>query len=231
MNKGNHIGANVYTVFYKGIANAITLHRALLTLCESGWTQVTAILLRTIMECSANCLAIINNQFPEYMAFKYIYHPWIQIIRDDNYPKNIRDKAKTDLDQGIENLKDEALKKKAIDYAFSEKLNIFWFKPEESGVSSIIKEYGSDELKFVYGSLSMSAHAGHLGMNLFKDDSDDIGIDPSDNPKKNKLSLLLSCRLLLELLYIRNVAEKLGYDSKYHEFLDKILEFDKEVRG
>ena len=62
-------------------------------------------------------------------------------------------------------------------------------------------------------------------------DPDDIGIDPCDNPQKSNLSLLLSCRLLLELLYIRNVAENLGCDSKYYEFLARIFEFEKELRG
>lgn len=231
IDKESHIGANVYTVFYKLFAYAVTLHRAILSLCEEGWTHISAILLRTIMECSANCLAIINNEFPEYMAFKYLYHPYLQIYRDDGYPENKREKAKIDIEQGIDNLKDETVKQKARNYIDSDRVDIFWFKPEERGISAIINKYGSDELKFVYGTLSMSAHAGHLGMFLYKDNPDDINIDPSENPRNTKIALISSCRWLLELLYIRNVSEELGFDSEYYEFLERILATEKEVRG
>lgn len=226
-----HIGANVYSVFYKISAYAITIHRAVLTLCESGWTHVTAVLLRTIMECSVNCLAIVNNEFPEYMAFKYLYQPTIQIMRDDNYPEDKRDKAKIEIEDAFENLNDATLKQKAVDYVNSDRIDYFWFKPEEGSVSSIINDYGSEELKFFYGSLSMSAHAGHLGLFLFKDDPDDININPSENPKKSKFAIVTSCRLLLELSYIRNAYEDLGYDSEYNELLERILSFEEEVRG
>jgi hypothetical protein len=142
-----------------------------------------------------------------------------------------RKRSKIDIEQGINNLKNETVKQKAIKYVNSDRLYIFWFKTEESSVSSIVDNYGSGELKFVYGSLSMSAHAGHLGMLLFKDNPDDISIDPSENPKKTKFAIIASCRLLLELLYIRIVYEKLGYDTEYDDFLKRILAFEDEVRG
>jgi len=222
MHDESHIEANVYTAFYKIIAYAVTLHRAILSFCEAGWTHISAILLRTIMECSANCLAIINNEFPEYMAFKYLYHPYFQFFRDDGYPENKREKAKIDIEQGIDNLKDEIVKQKARHYIDSDRIDIFWFRPEERGVSAIINNYGSDELKYVYGTYSMSAHAGHLGMFLFKDNPDEININPSENPRKTKLALIESCKWLLELLYIRNVFEDLGFDSEFSDFFERI---------
>lgn len=231
MNNERHLGANVYSSFYKIHAYAVTLHRAILTLCKEGWTHISAILLRTILECSVNCIAIANNEFSEYMAFKYLYHPYIQIMRDNNYPENEREKAKIDIEQGIENLEDETLKEKANNYVNSDRLDIFWFKPEESSVSSIINNYGSTELKFVYSSLSMSAHAGHLGIFLFKDDPDNIEINPSENPKKSRLALIASCRWLLELFYFRNIYENLGHESEYYEFLEEILAFEQKVKG
>jgi len=231
MEDESHIEANVFTAFYKIFANAITLHRSVLSLCEAGWTHITAILIRTILECSANCLAIVNNELPEYMAFKFLYHPYIQIIKDDKFPEEKREKARIDLEQGINNLKDKTIKQKAIDYRNLDKLDIFWFRPEENGVSSIIDKYGGGDLKFLYGSLSMSAHAGHLGIFLFKDNSDDISIDPCENPEKTKLALLLSCRLLLELFCIRIVYEELDFNTDYDNFLKRILAFKDYVRG
>ena len=219
----NHIGNCVYTALYKMCAYAITLHRAVLSLCEAGWTPITAILLRTIMECTANCLAIVNNACPEYMAFKYLYHPYLQIIRDTGYPEDKKKKAKIDLEQGLKNLLDEMVRENAKRYIESDRIDIFWFKPEEAGVSKIINNYGNTELNFLYGALSMSAHAGHLGMFLFKDDPDEIVINPSDNPEKEKTSLIASCRLLLELLLIRNDYEDLGFDSSNDSFMERIL--------
>jgi hypothetical protein len=231
MENESRIGANVYAAFYKIIAYGVTLHRAILSLCEAGWTHISAILLRTILECSANCLAIVNNEFPEYMAFKYLYHPYLQIFRDDGYPDDKREKAKIDIEQGIKNLKDETIKRKATQYINLNKINVFWFNPEEKGVSTIINNYGDSELKFTYGALSMSAHAGHLGMFLFKNNSDDIDINPTENPRKTKGALVASCRWLLELLRIRNVYEELGFDSEYKQFLERILATEKDVTG
>lgn len=226
----SHVGTLVHIAFYKMAAYAVTLHRSILTLCEAGWTHVSPILLRTIMECSANCLAIINNDLPEYMAFKYLYHPYIQILRDEGYPEDRRAKAKSDIEAGIENLKDEKVKEKVRQYIDIGRIDIFWFKPEESGISLIIEKYGSKELGFTYGAYSMSAHAGHLGMFLLKDNPDDIKINPAENPIKTKVALVSSCRWLLELLYIRNSYEGLGFDSEYGIFLEKILATEGEVR-
>lgn len=231
MTEGKHIGPNVYNVFFKIMAYAVTLHRAILSLCESGWTHITPILLRTIMECSGNCLAIVNNEDPEYMAFKYLYHPYIQLWQDEEYPLGKREKAKIDIEKGLEGLEDEARRKRAKEYCDSRKIGIYWFQPEERGPSDIIKKYGSYELKFVYGVYSMTAHAGHFGIFGYKDNSDDIGIDASKNPEKTKSALISSSRLLLELLYIRNYYEKLGLDIWYKKILAEILETEKGVRG
>ena len=229
--KEGHITPGVYTIFYKITAYAVTLHRSILTLCETGWTHASALLLRTIMECSANCLAIINNEYPEYMAFKYLCHPYIQIFRDNGYATDKRTNAKYEIENAIHNLKDEIIKQKARRYVDSKNLNIYWFMPEEKGISSIINKYGNAELKFAYGVYSMSAHAGHLGMFMFKDNPDDISINPTENPRKTKAVLISSCRWLLELLYMRNVNEILGFDAEYCELLRRILDKEQELKA
>ena len=231
MENVNHIGANIYAAIYKMMAYAVTLHRGIRTLCEEGWTHLSAILLRTIMECAANYIAIVNNELPEYMAFKYLYHPYLQIFKDEGYPESKRAEAKSNVEEGFNNLIDESVKQKARQFIDLDRQDIFWFKPEEGGVSSIINRYGSNELKFSYGAFSTSVHAGHLGMFMFKDSPDDININPSENPHKTKFVLVTSCRWLLELLYIRDVSEELGFGSEYNEFLARILATENEVRG
>ncbi|MBW2006102.1 MAG: hypothetical protein JRI72_16170, partial [Deltaproteobacteria bacterium] len=208
-----HIEKNVQAVFYKIIAYAITLHRAVLSLCEEKWTHVTPILLRTIIDCSANCLVIIHNEYPEYMAFKYFYYEYIRILRDNSYSESLRQKNQHDIEQGLRVIQNATAKEKAERSVQEGNVGIFWFKPEENNYSSIIRNYGSDELKFLWGGLSMAVHAAHLGLFLFKDDPDDIDINPCENPIKTKGALIMSCRLLLELLNIENEYENLGFNS------------------
>lgn len=221
----SHIPNNVQAFFYKINAYGIILHRAIKTLCESGWTHVTPCLLRTIMECSANCLAIINNEYPEYMAFKYFYKEYVKILRDERTSDPLKEKNLIDINQGIEHIADLTAKEKANRFVAEGNVNRFWFKPEEAGVSNIIEDYGSRNLIGLYGDLSMSVHAGHLGLFLFKDDPDDIEINPCENPRGTKLVIPLSCRLLLELLLIRNSYEKLGLDSEYERLYERLMSF------
>lgn len=221
----SHLGMNVYSAFFKIYAYAGHLHQAVLSLCEAGWTHVNAIILRTLMECSACCLAIINHELPEYMAFKYLYHPYLQIFEDTAFPKEKREQAKCDIELGFEKLSQETVIAKTRQYIDLDKHAIFWFTPEERGVSNIINDYGSNELKFLYGTLSMSAHAGHLGMFMFKDDPDNIDLSPSENPRNSKIVLSASCRLFLELLNIRTVYEGLGFEKEYSDFLNRIIAF------
>jgi len=230
--RGNehHIEDIVYVAIDKLMADAVNIHQAILTLCDGGWAHIAPILLRTMMECIANCLAIINNKPPEYMAFKYCCRSSFQISKDNTFPENRRRNAKETIKQWINMLKDKKAKQKAVQYIESGKLYRFWFCPEESGVSAILDKYGSNDLKFVYGGLSISTHAGYLGLSLFKDNPDDITINPIVNPIKTKSSLVISCRLLLELLFIRNDYEKLGHDFEYNKFLERILDLKNEVQ-
>jgi len=231
ISKEHHIEDNVYAVFYKVIAFAITLHKATKSLCEAGWTHITPILLRAILECTANCLAVIHNELPEYMAFKYLYHPYVKTSRDNRFSEDVRKKAECDIEQGIKNLKNPKAIEKAKQFVSEKRPKIFWFQPEEDGVSVIINKYGDSELKFTYQTLSMSTHAGHFGLLLFKDNSDDIDINPCSNPDKTKGVILFSCRFLLELINIRNNYEGLGLDSDYSRLIKKIFSFKQEERS
>jgi len=224
-----HIESNVHAAFYKINAYAVTLHRAIFSLCEDGWTHITPLLLRTIMECSSNCLAIVHNELHEYMAFKYLYYEYLKAYQDKTSSIETKKKSLSDIKQGISHIKNLSAKKTAEEYIKQEQSYIFWFKPEENSVSSIISDYGSSELKDVYGFLSWSVHATHFGLFAFKDNPDDIDINPCENPNKTKLAIVFSCRLLLELLRIRYVYEGLRFSSEYDRFMERIFAFEKET--
>ena len=226
-----HIEKNVHAVFYKLNAFAITLHRAVFSLCNEGWTHITPILLRTIIDCSANCLVIIRNEYPEYMAFKYFYYDYVRVLGDNSTSESLKQKSRHDIEQGLNIIQNPTAKKKAERFVRKGEVRIFWFTKEENSYSDIIRKYGNEVIKSAWGELSKAVHAAHFGLFFFKDNPDDINIDPEENPNKTKLSLIISCRLLLELLNIRNEYEDLGFDSEYNQFMKKILAFENDVRG
>lgn len=231
MEEENHINENIYIVFYKSMAYAITLHRAIKSLCEDGWAHVSPNILRTLLESSANCLAVVNDKYPEYMAFRYLYHPYIESLRDNKTPEDLKEKARREIELGLKKISNKEEIERAKKLISRKKIYIFWFQPEKNGVSSIINEYGGEKMRSIYKILSMSVHAGHFGMFFFREDSDDININPSENPKKADIAIMTSNRYLLEFFNIRNQSEGLGFDSEYQDFLDRILSFEKEVRG
>ncbi len=226
----HHMEDIVYVAIDKLMTDAVNIHQAILTLCDGGWAHIAPILLRTMMEYIANCLAIINNEFPEYMAFKYCCHSFFQILKDNAFPEYRRRNAKETIEQWINMLKDKEAKQKAVQYIKSGTPHIFWFKPDENGVSAIIDKYIGGDLMFAYRGLSISTHAGYLGLSLFKDNPDDITIEPIVNLRKTKSTLYMSCRLLLKLLSIRNDYEKLGHDFECNKFHERMLALKNEVQ-
>jgi len=226
-----HINENIYIVFYKSMAYAITPHRAMKSLCEDGWAHVSPNLLRTLLEASANCLAVVKNEYPEYMAFKYLYHQYIESMRDNRTSEELKEKARKEIEMGLKKISNKEEISKAEEFISRDRIYIFWFQPEKNGVGAIINEYGGEDMRFIYKILSMSVHAGHFGLFFFREDSDDINIEPSENPKKAEIVLMASNRYLLEFFNIRNQSEGLGFDSEYQDFLNRILSFEKDVRG
>jgi len=226
-----HINENIYIVLNKSMAYAITLHRAMKSLCEDGWAHVSPILLRTLLESSANCLAVDKDEYPEYMAFKFLYHPYVKSLRENRTSDELREEARREIALGLEKISNEEEIAKAEEFISWDRIPIFWFQPEKNSVTSIINEYGGEEMKFIYKILSSSVHAGHFGMFLFREDSDDININPAENPKKAEFVLMASNRYLLEFYNIRNQTEGLEFDEEYQDFLDRILSLETEIRG
>src|ERR1022692_3753479 len=52
--------------------NAVLAHRGVRTLCEEGWTPLTPILNRTLIDIFANCIAVLNR--PEQAEYRSEEH-------------------------------------------------------------------------------------------------------------------------------------------------------------
>ena len=100
-NNDSHVEIKVYYALNRIYSYGRSLHEAIFSLCNAGWVHVTPILMRSILECSVNFLAIINSKEPEFMAFKFLYHSHIRFFRDHNFPKDYRNKAKKKIEKGI----------------------------------------------------------------------------------------------------------------------------------
>lgn len=226
-NKEHHIEAAVYDSFSLLNSYAIRTHKAILCLCNEGWTDITPILLRAIMECSINLLAIANYELPEYMAFKYLSHDLLKLIRDNYYSEKLREEGRRDLRKGLNNIENPAVHQRAEESIKREKLYTYWFQPEFKRVSEIIKKFGRQELKSelqnAYNTLSTSIHAASLGTVIFKDIPEKVNIEPCENPRRTRDAILASCKLLLDLFVIRNDYEDLKCDLVYQGIYDDLV--------
>jgi len=159
------------------------------------------------------------------MAFKYLYFPYLEIINDSAYPEELKAKNRADIETGLKSIEDNEVKAKAETYVTADRIPNRWYKPEHNSITSIIADYGGDEMSLVYGILSTAVHGYHFGMGMFKDNSDIITINPEENPIRSKLAIILSSRHLLEHFYIRDQNEKLGFGAEYKRLQEKILSF------
>jgi hypothetical protein len=66
---------------------AIVIHRAIRTLCVTGWTPTVPILIRTLLDIIASCCAIVAKpDDAEYMGFKYMGSYLIQALKEGDFP-------------------------------------------------------------------------------------------------------------------------------------------------
>lgn len=208
-------------------SHIIILHRATRALADAGWAHATPLLLRGMMEGVVNYLTVMYNGQPEYMAFKYFAHDYFRVIVDPKVQGVA--KARADVQNLISRVIDPESRRKAEGLISSvlqgAKIRTYWFQPEKGTLNDCIRDAADagmkDGLLSSYKSLSTATHGTHFGMALFKDNLNDCDINPSDNPQRAYVALLMSSKLLIEFLAVRCRNEKLELDSDYMEFLKR----------
>lgn len=210
----------------------VILHHAILSLCEDGWASVTPILIRSMLDCLVNTIAILNPKYDsEYMTFKFYSHEFLNsMIREEI--QSVLDFNKRQVGEIIKRMCPKNQKRAKIyvdDFLKKKKHGAWWFKPEYESTKEILAQCDEKyDMYFFFQILSAVTHSSFFGFGLFKDKPDKIDINPRSDPRSTRQSLVFSSRLLLEMSNIRNEFEELGCDSIYESLIKKLVSLKKD---
>src|ERR1035438_9021083 len=90
---------------------AILCHRGIRTLCEQGWTPLSSVLIRTLLDHVASCIAVTAvRERADYMGFKYFAPLYMRLSTDALMTKEEQEGARKELEKMIARLpnKDQA---------------------------------------------------------------------------------------------------------------------------
>lgn len=196
----------------------IVTHRSIRSLCETGWTQVSPILIRTLLDLLASCYAIVSKyEDAEFMAFKFMCSDLIKAVRDPNTPDELRKHDQAQLDKMRQQLKGEDIKR-IDDFVANSKPLPYWFCPQFLSPGKIFKDL-IPPLFDMYRQFSGSTHGSFIGSVLFSDSPDAPGIDPQENPVRTRDAIIASSRLLLDISFARGQFDGIADLAEYKEIV------------
>jgi len=188
--------------------NAILGHRGVRSLCEEGWTPLTPILNRTLLDVFANCVAVLNVPAnADYMGFKYISEFHRKWLTDPGITDPERTAVNAELDMFVGRLPaaDQVRAREVI----REGPKAYWFQPEYKTPADLLR-LSPHNIYAVYKLFSGPTHGGLGTKLLFNDDPHAENIDPREHPKNTPRAITASSRLLLEVCYVRDQWDNHG---------------------
>ena len=209
-----------YQAFGDLHTRAVMIHRSIRDLCEAGWTPVTGILIRTLLDIYVNCLAIaIEPDNSEFMAFRCLFAFQLARVNDTAVPKKARLEHRKEFEAAIQQLpsKDAA---RATALITSTARKSYWYQPEFSSPSDLLKKTNGD-MPSLYRIFSAATHGGIVGLALFDDEPDTPNINPRCHPCHTPLSIIASARYLLEVTFLRDQIEGTQESHGYYFIKDK----------
>lgn len=196
----------------------IVTHRSIRSLCETGWTQVSPILIRTLLDVLASTYAIVSKyEDSEYMAFKFMCSYLIQAIKDPDTSDELRKYDQEQLDKMHQQLKGANIKR-VDEFMANFKSLPYWFCPEFPSPGRIYKDV-IPRLFDMYRQFSGSTHGSFIGSVLFSDSPDEPSIDPQENPKRTRNAIVASSRLLLDISFARGQFDGIASLEEYKEIV------------
>lgn len=214
---------------------AVVLDRSILSLCEDGWASVAPIILRSLLECFTNSIAIVKKE-SEYMAFKFYACDLLNSLLDEDFSKEAKDFNMGQVNFQLKRLNpqdQERAEKYKSEFLKRGKLRSYWYRPEYQTIKDIFKACDNKGLEWykVYKDFSMAIHSGFIGLGIFKDKPDKRDINPRKDLKAIKMALVSSSRLLLEITSVREQFENLNLHSEVKQLTAELLKLKKPPVG
>jgi uncharacterized protein DUF5677 len=208
---------------------AIVIHRSVRTLCQTGWTPTTPILIRTLLDIIASSYAVAAKpENAEYMGFKFLGSYLAQSLADADTSDSLREINRTQLEALRQGLRGEDIAR-ADQFVKEYVPQPYWFRPEFHSPGAILKTAKND-LFFIYRQFSGSAHGGFLGSSLFDDSPDMADINPQEHPRRTRAAVVASSRILLDISYLRAQFEGVADEKRYKQILrDRVLPQKEKV--
>ncbi|MCX5695623.1 MAG: DUF5677 domain-containing protein [Candidatus Omnitrophica bacterium] len=214
---------------------AVILDRSILSMCEDGWVSVAPVIIRSLLECFTNSVAIVKKD-SEYMAFKFYAHDLLNSYLDEDFNEYEKDFNMGQVNFQLNRLNPQ-YKKRAEEYK-SEfikkgKLRNFWYKPEYEKIEDIFRVCDNQGLEWyrIYKKFSMATHSSFIGLGLFKEKPDKRDVNPRADLETAKMALVSSSRLLLEITNIRGQFEDLNLHSEVKQLIAELLKLKKPSVG
>jgi hypothetical protein len=219
-----------YQAFADLHMRAVVIHRSIRDLCEAGWTPVTGILIRTLLDIYVNCLAIaIEPENSEFMAFRFLFAFQLSRVNDSSVPKKSRLKHRKEIEAAILQLPSNDTARATALITDKTRKN-YWYQPEFSSPSDLLRKTKGD-MPSLYRIFSAATHGGIVGLALFDDEPDTPNINPRQHPRQTPIAILGSARYLLEITFLRDQAEGTQELAGYYFIKDEVLLPMKEKFG
>lgn len=188
--------------------DAICVHRAIGQLVTSGWPAPAAALVRTLLDLAVSAVALDRSRDRTVAAFRYMYSGLRNLSRDASFSRETRQDAFRQVRDRLKLIPE--VKHPELIRVIKEKSRAYWFSPEWPNPSEVLGQEVHQDLARMYRLFSSVAHGGYLGMRIFKEDPDHIGVNPETPPGPRAANLdLTSCRVLLPILGLRVVIQSL----------------------
>ncbi|MGH9712224.1 MAG: DUF5677 domain-containing protein [Candidatus Acidiferrales bacterium] len=198
--------------------SAILTHRSVRTLCEEGWTPVTSVLNRTLLDLFANCVAVANKPADaDYMGFKYVTHFYRKWLTDPHITNPERTNVNAIIDELVGRLQhpDQI---RARQLLLETEPTVYWYQPDFGSpkkVLALATHSTYDMFKFLSG----PTHGGYAMKILFNDDPNSEDIEPQEHARNVPKAIAASTRFLLEVCYIRDHFDNQGKNEPIYQTL------------
>ena len=148
--------------------DSICLHRAIHSLCFAGWAFAAPILLRAMLDALLSVVVITRSARPNVAAFKFLYAGARSALQDPAESAAVKAEARANIAKYRPQMTPEE-QVEADSFLSERPRGAYWYSGEFRRPSEVISRHLPAQAD-LYEILSSPAHAGFLGMRMFRDD-------------------------------------------------------------